>query len=125
VNTRPWGLALIAIFLPAGDVSAQVTGTPMVIWSRPQGPDGPEPTASKPAPRGPSAHQLTSALADQSGATKPHVRDVACGADSQEITRFDCAYEQQDSSGAWRRWSARVARDSGHWRVVSTPVPEL
>lgn len=124
MNIRTCGLALVAILLVADDTSAQVTGTPMIIWSKPAGPDGPDPTASKPAPHGPSAHQLSVALADQSRMPKPRVRGLACGADSQEITRFDCSYEQQDASGAWRRWSAHVASDSGHWRVVSAPVPE-
>jgi hypothetical protein len=116
------GIALAAGLVSPAAALAQVTGTPMVIWSKPSGRDEAASETARLTPRGPSAHQLAIALTDPSGSPKPRVRELACGVDNRDPALFDCAYEQQDATGAWKRWSARVTDDHNHWRLIDAPA---
>jgi hypothetical protein len=62
------------------------------------------------------------ALADPSGSPKPRLRGLACGVDNNDPALFDCAYEQQDTTGVWKRWSARVTGEHHHWRLTDAPT---
>jgi hypothetical protein len=112
-------VAVAVALAAASGASAAVTGTPMVIWGKPGGPDA---TQRPPIAWGPTGHQLAVALADGSGAPPARLRLLACSRAGDGASQFICAYEQRDPSGAWAKWSAQLAADGRGWRLVGGPT---
>lgn len=76
-------------------------------------------------PVGPTPSELSSALAEHpSGAEVSEVRRVRCHGFAEELTEFDCEWQQRGQSSDWQDWSAGLAIDGDGFHFIDGPAPK-